>query len=207
MNTRRKFRVNKCEESDGSAGRKPSTICCLIPAVPPFVAFLLSLFFPPFFPTKSHRIESICCQISGDTRHRQNKSKPSLNLILFSRYYFFSLLFPFECAAMQISRRHTNGNTQIHTPVCEKVSLMESEDSNFPSATKDRKPSELNYPCLTHIQTEHTHTLSLSLIPSLVIIETHTSMHTLSCCDILENHTIRVTQVNCEEYLSKVDFM
>lgn len=49
MNTRRKFRVNKCEESDGSAGRKPSTICCLIPAVPPFVAFLLSLFFPPFF--------------------------------------------------------------------------------------------------------------------------------------------------------------
>lgn len=115
MNTRRNFRVNKCEESDGSAGRKPSTICCLVPAVPPFSASLLSLFFPRFRPTKCPRIESIYCQISGDTRHRQDKSKPSPNLILFSRCYFFSLLFPFECAAMQISRRHANEYIQIHT--------------------------------------------------------------------------------------------
>lgn len=210
MKTRNKFRVKGCEETDGSAERKPSTICCLIPAVPPFPASLLALFFPLFCPTKSHRTESIYCQVSGDTRHRRNKSKPSLNLILFSRCYFFSLLVPFERAAMQISRSHTNGNAQIHTrvhTVCEKVSLMESEDSNFPSATKDRKPSELNYPCLTHIQTEHTHTHTYTLTPSLAIIGTHTSMHTLSCCDILENHTIRVTQVDCEEDLSKGDFM
>lgn len=39
--------------------------------------------------------------------------------------------------------------THVHT-YCERTSLMNSEDSNFPSATKDRKPSELNYPCLTH---------------------------------------------------------
>lgn len=88
MNTRRRLRVNKCEESDGSAGRKPSTICCLIPAVPPSSASLLPLLLPRFRPTNYHRIESIYCQISGGTRRRQNKSRPSLNLI-----FVFTLLF------------------------------------------------------------------------------------------------------------------
>lgn len=90
---------------------------------PSAVRYLLFLFSQPpaslsfsrFCPTTSHRTESIYSQISGDTRHRQNKSKPSLNLILFSRCYFSSLLSPLECAAMQISRHHTNANTQIHT--------------------------------------------------------------------------------------------
>lgn len=51
---------------------------------------------------------------------------------------------------------------------------MDSEDSNFPSATKDRKPSELNYPCLTHTldETTHTHT------QAAVFVDTQTHKHT-----------------------------
>lgn len=150
------------------------------------------------------------CIESDIWRHKQNNSKPSLNLILFPRAVVsLPLSFPANApsckyaAVTQIGGIHRY--TRVHT-VCEKVSLMESEDSNFPSATKDRKPSELNYPCLTHIQTgQHTHTRTLT--PSLVIIETHTSMHTLSCCDIPQNRAITVTRAKCEEYLSKEDFM
>lgn len=194
--------MKKCEERDGSAGRKPSAICCLMPAVPPFSAHLLSRLSSVFGPAQYRRIESVYCQISGDATHKQNKSKPSLN----SNSPFFCVSAPL-CKYAGVTQTGIYRNTHVHTG-CEKVSLMESEDSNFPSATKDRKPSELNYPCLTHTQTgQHTRTHTHTLIPSLAIIETHTSMHTLSCCDIPENRTIRVTQASCEEYLSKVDFM
>lgn len=50
--------------------------------------------------------------------------------------------------------RHIYRETRTH---CERASLMDSEDSNFPSATKDRKPSELNYPCLTHTRQDYKH--------------------------------------------------
>lgn len=88
---------------------------------------------------------------------------------------------------IQIHNKHTK-HTHTH---CERVSLMDSEDSNFPSATKDRKPSELNYPRLTH-QTRphvHTHTHTLGCIFTCNHRHTHTSMHTLSYCDML-----RITQ-------------
>ncbi len=86
----------------------------------------------------------------------------------------------------------TNTHTHTHTH-CERISLMDSEDSNFPSATKDRKPSELNYPCLTHTRRghmhSHTHThtcVNTGTASSLAITgtHTHTSMRTLSHCDM-----------------------
>lgn len=46
-----------------------------------------------------------------------------------------------------MTHTHVHNKQKTHT---QKGSLMDSEDSNFPSATKDRKSSELNYPCLTH---------------------------------------------------------
>lgn len=75
----------------------------------------LSLFFPRVCPTKSHRIESIYCQISGDTRHRQNKSKPSLNLILFARCYFFSFSFSSSVLLCKSAGTTQTRNIQIHT--------------------------------------------------------------------------------------------
>lgn len=152
----------KCEESDGSAGRKPRTICCSAPAVPPYSARLLSLLSSGFRTARHRCIESGYCQISGGARHKQNKSKPSLNLNSpFSVCWSASL-----CKYAGVTETGIYRYTHVHTG-CEKVSLMESEDSNFPSATKDRKPSELNYPCLTHTQTgqhsrshSHRHTRS-----------------------------------------------
>lgn len=65
---------------------------------------------------------------------------------------------------------------------------MDSEDSNFPSATKDRKPSELNYPCLTSTRQEHT----LQPTHRGIFTHTHTNpVRTLSHSDMQE-----ITQSN-----------
>lgn len=134
-------------------------------------------------------------------------TKASLRLIWFwfSRCYFFqSSRSRIECAAMQISRHHTNGGIQIHT--CARCVWKGFFNGiwrfQFPLCHQRQKTLWAQLP-LSHTHPDRT---THTLIPSLVIIETHTSMPTLSCCDILENHTIRVAQVNCEEHLSKVDF-
>lgn len=139
---------------------RPSAVRCLLflRSQPTFFARLSSVFGPAQY----RRIQSVYCQISGDATHKQNKSNPSLN----SNSPFFCVSAPL-CKYAGVTQTGIYRNTHVHTG-CEKVSLMESEDSNFPSATKDRKPSELNYPCLTHTQTgQHT--------------GTHTHSHTLTC--------------------------
>lgn len=120
MNTRRRLRVNKCEESDGSAGRKPSTICCLIPAVPPFSASLLPLLLPRFCPTKISSSPFIVRYLEAPDMG-QNKSKPSLHLI-----FVFTLLFLPVFSFPNRVRRYANkqGITQTgiyrytHTHTC-----------------------------------------------------------------------------------------
>lgn len=82
--------------------------------------------------------------------------------------------------------RHIYRETRTH---CERASLMDSEDSNFPSATKDRKPSELNYPCLTHTRQDykHIHTSTHLDTSSVVIVDMHIhiSLHSLNHCGML----------------------
>lgn len=96
--------------------------------------------------------------------------------------------------------RHIYRETHTH---CERASLMDSEDSNFPSATKDRKPSELNYPCLTHTRQDYKHIhMSTHLdTSSVVIVDTHIhiSLHSLNHCGMLritqsKSHTVKLSR-------------
>lgn len=178
--------VRMREESDSSAGRKPETICCWLPAVPPHLTphlpFLLSL-----SPCSLWRHSVTYCQVSSTHQGLHTCAVQSQAFSSTVSSYFllklsaqcpswltssypatphasFSLTVPLY---KQCNARHKQAYTDTHQAhtLCERVSLMDSEDSNFPSATEDRKPSELNYPCLTYTRRDNNHTHTHSHAP------------------------------------------
>lgn len=200
--------VRMREESDSSAGRKPETICCWLPAVPP-TSLLTFLLFSLSFTLQSMKVLSHLLSGSLHTPGTPHtcSTEPSLQFIC--EFIFFietlrsvpllinlqlpcypSCLFLCDCTIVQTMQCMTQTSIYRYTPDTHTLWRGLSNGFwrfQFPLCHRRQKTLWAQLP-LSHIQQTrqqpHSHTLT----------------RTLSYCDIPRNTQSRARQANWEEY-------